>query len=74
MDSFCLALIDCDLEKGTELCLTTLWEKVVKGGYIVVDDYANRGYPGAKITSDRFLKRVAFKRKRVRHGLLVIQK
>ncbi len=73
-DTFSLAFIDCDLEKSAEFCLTTLWERVVKGGYIVVDDYSNPGYPGAKIASDRFLKRVAFKGKQVRHGLLVIEK
>jgi len=73
-DTFSLAFIDCDLEKSAEFCLTTLWERVVKGGYIVVDDYANPGYPGAKIAADRFLKRVVFKRKQVRHGLLVIEK
>jgi O-methyltransferase len=73
-DSFSLAFIDCDLEKSAEFCLAALWEKVVRGGYIVVDDYANPGYPGAKIASDRFLKRVACKRKQVHHGLLVIEK
>ena len=74
MDSFCLALIDCDLEKSTEFCLTTLWEKVVKGGYIVVDDYTNPGYPGARMACDRFLSNVSYKQRQVRHGLLVIQK
>ena len=74
MDSFCLALIDCDLEKGTELCLTTLWEKVVKGGYIVVDDYTNPGYPGVRIACERFLSDVSYKQRQVRHGLLVIEK
>lgn len=73
-DAFSLAFIDCDLEKSAEFCLTTLWERVVQGGYIVVDDYANPGYPGAKIASDRFLKTVSFKQKEVRHGFLVIEK
>lgn len=74
MDSFCLAFIDCDLEKSAEFCLTTLWGKVVKDGYIVVDDYTNPGYPGAKIACDRFLSTVRYKTKQVRHGFLVIEK
>ena len=74
MDSFCLALIDCDLEKSTESCLTTLWEKVVKGGYIVVDDYTNPGYPGARMACDRFLSNVSYEQRQVHHGRLVIEK
>jgi predicted O-methyltransferase YrrM len=73
-DTFSLAFIDCDLEKSAEFCLTTLWEKVVKGGYIVVDDYTNPGYPGARIACDRFLSNVSYEQRQVRHGLLVIQK
>lgn len=73
-DSFCLALIDCDLEKSIEFCLTTLWEKVVKGGYIVVDDYTNPGYPGARIAADRFLSNVSYAQRHVCQGLLVIEK
>ena len=73
-DTFSLAFIDCDLEKSAEFCLTTLWEKVVKGGYIVVDDYTNPGYPGARMACDRFLSNVSYKQRQVRHGLLVIQK
>lgn len=73
-DSFSLAFIDCDLERSAEFCLTTLWEKVVRGGYIVVDDYANPGYPGAKIACDRFLNKIPYKDRKVRHGLLVIEK
>jgi predicted O-methyltransferase YrrM len=74
MDSFCLALIDCDLEKSTEFCLATLWEKVVNGGYIVVDDYTNPGYPGARMACDRFLSNVSYTQRQVRHGLLIIEK
>lgn len=74
MDSFCLAFIDCDLEKSAEFCLTTLWGKVVNGGCIVVDDYTNPGYPGAKIACDRFLSTVSYKERQVRHGFLVIEK
>ncbi|WP_337286652.1 TylF/MycF/NovP-related O-methyltransferase [Candidatus Methylomirabilis sp.] len=73
-DSFCLALIDCDLEKSVEYCLTTLWDRVIKGGHIVVDDYTNPGYPGARIAADRFLSNVNYTQRYVCHGLLVIEK
>ncbi|MBI4491030.1 MAG: class I SAM-dependent methyltransferase [Deltaproteobacteria bacterium] len=73
-DFFSLALIDCDLEKSTEFCLTTLWDRVVQGGCIIVDDYANPGYPGARIAADRFLKHVVCKQKQVQHNFLVIEK
>ncbi|MBZ0168814.1 MAG: TylF/MycF family methyltransferase [Kofleriaceae bacterium] len=73
-DTFCLALIDCDLEKSAELCLTMLWDRMVKGGSIVVDDYTNPGYPGARIASDRFLSTVSYAQQHVCHGLLVIEK
>ena len=53
-DQFCLALIDCDLEKSIEYCLEQLWDKMVEGGSVVVDDYANPGYPGAALAADRF--------------------
>lgn len=73
-DTFCLALIDCDLEKSIEFCLSALWSRVAKGGHIVVDDYANPGYPGARIAADRFLSGLSPVQAQVRHGLLVIEK
>lgn len=73
-DSFSLGLIDCDLEKSTEFCLAMLWEKIVPNGCIVVDDYTNPGYPGARIASDRFLRSITCKHSEVRHGLLIIEK
>ena len=73
-DRFCLALIDCDLEKSVEFCLEHLWPKVVDGGHIVVDDYANPGYPGAAIAADRFLARVPYRRRTASENFLTVQK
>jgi predicted O-methyltransferase YrrM len=73
-DRFCLALIDCDLEKSTEYCLTTLWPKIVDGGYVVVDDYQNPGYPGPPIAADRFFATVPHRSQKAGHNFLVVQK
>jgi O-methyltransferase len=53
---FSLALIDCDLEGPVLYCLTTLWDRMSPGGHLVVDDYANSGYPGARQAAERFLR------------------
>lgn len=73
-DRFCLAFIDCDLEKSTEYCLGRLWEQVVDGGYLVVDDYENAFYPGAALAADRFFARVTYRDKFARDNFLVVQK
>jgi O-methyltransferase len=73
-DRFCLALIDCDLERSIEFCLEQLWDRVVEGGFIVVDDYTNPGYPGAAIASDRFLRRVSYRSRAVRHNFLLVER
>jgi predicted O-methyltransferase YrrM len=73
-DQFCLALIDCDLEKSIEFCLEHLWDKMVDGGYVVVDDYANPGYPGAALAADRFFARVPVRRRLASDNFLVVEK
>jgi predicted O-methyltransferase YrrM len=73
-DRFCLALIDCDLEQSVEFCLTRLWDRIVDGGWVVVDDYANPGYPGAAIAADRFFRGVSCQRRFARDNFLIIQK
>jgi hypothetical protein len=71
---FCLALVDCDLEKSVEFCLTHLWERIVPGGYLVVDDYANPGYPGARIAADRFADHAMPAERWASHNFLVLKK
>ena len=73
-DRFCLALIDCDLERSVEFCLEHLWDRVVEGGWLVVDDYTNPGYPGAAIASERFFQRVSYRSRAVRHNFLLVEK
>lgn len=71
---FCLALVDCDLEKSVEFCLSQLWDKIVPGGYLVVDDYTNPGYPGARVAADRFADRVMPAERRASHNFLIVKK
>jgi hypothetical protein len=48
--------IDCDLYEPYLECLTYQFKNVVKGGYIVLDEYYSLKYPGARIAVDEFLK------------------
>jgi predicted O-methyltransferase YrrM len=73
-DRFCLALIDCDLEKSVEFCLEHLWPRMVEGGHVVVDDYANPGYPGAALAADRFFARVPRGRLTASENFLIAQR
>lgn len=73
-DRFCVALIDCDLEKSVEFCLEHLWERIVEGGWMVVDDYSNPGYPGAAVASDRFFRRVSYRSRTVSNNFLLVQR
>jgi predicted O-methyltransferase YrrM len=73
-DRFCLALIDCDLEKSVEFCLEHLWERIVPGGWMVVDDYSNPGYPGAAVAADRFFHHVSYRSRMVSNNFLLVQR
>ena len=48
--------IDVDLYLPTLDSLKFFWPKLVKGGYIVVDDYGSSQFPGASLAVDEFLK------------------
>jgi len=49
-----LLRIDADLYKSTKCCLENLYDNVVVGGYIVIDDYG--ALSGCKKAVDEFLK------------------
>jgi hypothetical protein len=48
--------IDVDLYQPTLDSIEFFWEKLVIGGFIVVDDYGSSQFPGAGIAVDEFLK------------------
>lgn len=55
MGEIALLHLDCDWYESVSLCLEQLYDKVVKGGFIIIDDY---GYwKGCKKAVDEFIKR-----------------
>jgi hypothetical protein len=66
--TFCLALVDCDLNESIIYCAENIWPKLIKGGRIVFDDYNDQQFKGAKIGIDYFVDKV--KAEIYQHGLL----
>ncbi|HTJ96088.1 MAG TPA: TylF/MycF/NovP-related O-methyltransferase [Rhodocyclaceae bacterium] len=50
-----LVHFDCDLYKPTRAALEVLWDRVVRGGVIVFDEYAIADWPGESKAVDEFL-------------------
>lgn len=48
-----LLRIDADWYESTKVCLDTLYEQVVEGGYVIVDDYG--WFPGCRRAVDEFI-------------------
>jgi len=46
--------LDCDLYESYKVSLASLYDKVVPGGVIMFDEYADPRWPGAKPTIDEF--------------------
>jgi len=53
---FSFAIIDCDLGRSTSECLEYVWQRISKGGVMLIDDYASTDYQGVKKALDRFLQ------------------
>jgi len=53
---FSLVHFDCDLYKPTKIALEHLWERVVKGGVIIFDEYSIHDWPGETAAVDEFFK------------------
>jgi hypothetical protein len=51
---FSSCLIDCDLYEGYQASLPFVWEKLVRGGYLYLDEYYSLKFPGARIATDEF--------------------
>lgn len=49
--------IDVDLYQPTLDSLNYFWERLVEGGYIVVDDFGSSQFPGATTAVEEFLKK-----------------
>jgi len=52
---FSFVHIDVDLYQPTQASLQFFWDRLTKGGYVVVDDYGSSQFPGATMAVDEFL-------------------
>lgn len=53
---FSLVHFDCDLYQPTRAALEALWERVVRGGVLVFDEYAIADWPGETRAVDEFIR------------------
>lgn len=53
-EKFCFVSIDTDLFQPVYSGLKFFYERLSKGGFIMVHDYYNKEFPGAKLAADRF--------------------
>ncbi|MFA6393954.1 MAG: class I SAM-dependent methyltransferase [Patescibacteria group bacterium] len=59
-----LLRLDCDWYESTKICLDILYDNVVPGGYVLIDDYST--WPGCRQAVDEF-----FKNKKIEADLVV---
>jgi len=55
LSSITILRLDCDWYASTKICLEYLYDKVVRGGFVIVDDYGY--YEGCKKALDEFMQR-----------------
>jgi hypothetical protein len=48
------ALVDCDLYESYRLCLPFIWQRLVPGGYVFLDEYYSLKFPGGRLAVDEF--------------------
>lgn len=49
-----LALLDCDMHNSLAVALRIVWPRLAPGGTVMVHDYGNPTWPGAKLACDAF--------------------
>lgn len=72
MGPIALLHIDCDFYDPVKLCLETFYDRVVSGGYIIIDDYG--AYEGCRRATDEFIARHALPLRQVDLCVFYIQK
>jgi len=53
---FFAALLDCDLYAGHQAALPFVWDHLVLGGYVFLDEYYSLKFPGARLAIDAFFQ------------------
>jgi len=48
------AIVDADLYESYKAALPFIWSRLVRGGYMYLDEYYSLKFPGARIASDEF--------------------
>jgi len=51
---FMSVLMDCDLYESHKIALPFVWDRLVDGGYMYLDEYYSLKFPGARIAADEF--------------------
>jgi 3-O-methyltransferase len=51
---FCLINLDVDIYEPTKLVLDLCWDRLVKGGVLILDEYATSKWPGETIAWNEF--------------------
>jgi len=52
--TFMAAWLDCDIYNSYKTSLPFVWDKLIKGGYMYIDEYYSLKYPGCRIACDEF--------------------
>jgi SAM-dependent methyltransferase len=52
--TYCFIHVDCDIYESHLDCLNTLYDRLIPGGVVVFDDYAQPKWPGASQAVDEF--------------------
>ena len=58
-NTFSLVYLDADLEQSIADGLDFFYPKMSPGGFIVIDDYGSKYWPGVKVATDSFAKKAA---------------
>jgi len=58
---FMSALIDCDLYESHKISLPFVWNRMINGGYMYLDEYYSLKFPGARIAVNEFFANKDFK-------------
>lgn len=53
---FSLVHFDCDLYRPTRVALEALWDRIVRGGVLIFDEYAIADWPGESRAVDEFFR------------------